>query len=399
VNLPLTTSVNQIDYRLNKATFTISGPTLAKPRVVVPPADEAVHTEILPIGSYSIQLSNGWSLEKRGPAEKAFSPIAAQLVTPNPLSFEVTGKTPADAFFGFVTTSGDVSLGSGSVNIRIGVQNCSAYNDITAALGELTADCLGTVDPRAYKVSRDGVLTPAFDRCPVDESRMLPILQLLSLQQRVARLPFVKQCVAGRFEVAQQKFASSGIDVCPRWSDKQVINPITTRTIDTVIKSGLPDLPAADDGQPLRALEFLKQFSQYNVKLDAAPQACKTPADCAAQCAAAFPGFVVNAADDTVLVDPVAWLLDTVYPASTSDPYLRATYYHPMSYSGGVPGVTFGAFARAQPCGDPNATGVDCAPEVCSYYAGTHLKTPLQKDCLNNADISSCVSYCGPKLP
>jgi len=224
-------------------------------------------------------------------------------------------------------------------------------------------------------------------------------LQLLSLQHRVARLPFVQQCIAGRFEVAQQKFVNSGINVCPRWTNKVVINPITTRTIDAAIKAGLPDLPAADTGQTPGALAFLKQNSEYTVLLDAPAQACKTPADCAVQCAAAFPGFVLDSTTDAVFVDPLAWLLDTVYPASTSDPYLRATYYHPMSYYGTLPGAQFGAYPRQQPCGDPAVTMVDCAPELCSYYAGTHIKTPLQKDCLNDADISSCVSYCGPKLP
>jgi len=400
VNLPLTTSAGGADYRLNKATFTIFGPTLSKPLVVVPPPDEPVHNVVLPVGSYSIQLSKGWVLEKRGPAENAFAAVTAQLVTPNPLGFDVDGKTPADAFFGFVTTSGDVTLGNGSANIRIGVQDCSAYDSITAALGELTADCLGTVDPRAYKITRDGLLTPAFDSCPVDKSRLLPILQLLSLQRRVARLPFAQQCVAGRFETFQRKFAESGISTCPRWSNKVVINPITTRTIDAVLKSGLPELPAADTGQPLGSLDFLKQNSQYTVTLDAPNQACKSPADCAAQCAGAFPGFVLDVADDTVIVDPVAWLLDTTYQTSTSDPYLaRATYYHPMSYYGTLPGVSFGAFARFQPCGDPATSMVSCDPEQCSYYAGTHIKTPLQKDCLSDADITSCLSYCGPKLP
>jgi hypothetical protein len=178
-----------------------------------------------------------------------------------------------------------------------------------------------------------------------------------------------------------------------------VINPITTRTIDSVIKSGLPELPAADDGQTLRALAFLKQNSEYTVLLDAPAQACKTPADCATQCAAAFPGFVTDSTDNLMIVDPPAWLLDTTYQVSTSDPYLRATYYHPMSYYGTLPGAQFGAYARQQPCGDPAATGVDCNPEFCSFYAGTHIKTPLQKDCLSDADITSCVSYCGPKLP
>ena len=77
VNLPLTTTAGGADFRLNKATFTIFGPTLSKPLVVVPPADEPVHNVVLPVGSYSIELSKGWVLEKRGPAEKAFAAVSS----------------------------------------------------------------------------------------------------------------------------------------------------------------------------------------------------------------------------------------------------------------------------------------------------------------------------------
>ena len=28
-----------------------------------------------------------------------------------------------------------------------------------------------------------------------------------------------------------------------------------------------------------------------------------------------------------------------------------------------------------------------------------HIKTFLQKDCLDDTDINTCLSYCGPKLP
>jgi hypothetical protein len=397
VSIPLTTKNGDVAYRLNLATFTITGPALGpKPRIIKPLADVAVHTEVLPVGSYSIQLEKGWILEKMGPAEKAFTAVGAQLVTPNPTTFDVTGKVVADAFFGFVTTNGDVALGSGSVNVRIGVQDCTAYDSYTAQLGALTADCLGTLDPRAYGVSKDGFLTPNFDVCrDGTKDKLVKIRQLLSLQQRTARLPFAKQCMAGRFEVAQAKFANSGVTSCPEWKKIRDVNPIT---VDTIVKveAGLPELPAADTGQPLRVLELLKQNSLYSVSSQATGQKCETPAQCATICAAAFPGFVIGTSDaNTLLTDPIAWLLDTTYDKATSDPYLRATYYHAMSYYGGAPGVVFGDPVRAQPCID----GVECPPELCSYYAGSHIKTRMQLDCLVPDDPETCASYCGPPLP
>jgi hypothetical protein len=398
VNLPLTTAVGEVGYRLNTATFTITGPALAKPLIVKPPADApAVYNQVLPVGSYSIQLEKGWVLEKLAPGAKAYVAVAAQLVTPNPLPFEVTGKVAADAFFGFATVSGDVSLGKGSVDIRIGVQDCASYDTYLAALGELTVDCLGTLDPRNYEVTKDGILTPNFKECPNDPSRLTAIRQLLSLQYRTARLPFAKQCMGARFQIAQQAFAATGVDVCPTWGRKEVINPVTDATIDQVLKAGLPELPAKDTGQTLRALEFLKVNSFYAVTDPTqGSQKCGTPAECAAVCAAAFPGFVVSSQDQIrVLVDPTAWLLDTTYKSSTSDPYMRPGYYHPMSYYGPLPGAIFGEYARFQPCD----AGVTCNPELCSYYAGSHIKTFLQKDCLEDTNIDTCVSYCGPPLP
>src|SRR5258706_12155093 len=134
-------------------------------------------------------------------------------------------------------------------------------------------------------------MTPAFDSCPLDETRMLPIKQLLSLQFRTARLPFVKECLVGRFEVYQAKFASSGIDVCPTWKKDRVVNLITATTIDRVAQR-LPQLPAADTGRPLPVLELLKENSLYTVSLDNAPgQKGETPGSCAAIFAGGFPGF------------------------------------------------------------------------------------------------------------
>lgn len=398
VNLPLTTQVGDVAYRLNKATFTITGPALAgTPRVVKPPADEPVHNEVLPVGSYSIQLEKGWVLERRGPEAKVFTAVPATLVTPNPLSFEVSGKEPADAFFGFATVSGDVSLGNGSVNIRIGVEDCSSYDTYMAALGELTADCLGRVDPRDYEISRDGILRPTFKACPVNPSKFTPIMQLLSVQRRTARLPYAQQCLVGRFAKAQQQFLASGlVQTCPSWRFVGYVNEITTNVTATIIKNGLlPELPAPDDVRPdPKAMEMLKQQSQYELT-NAPGQKCESAGRCAALCTAAFPGFLQSVDGTIATTDPTAWLSDATYMSANTDPYLRLGYYHPMSYYGPLPGALFGEYARYEPCGPL----VSCSPEICSYYAGSHIKTFLQKDCLDDTDINTCLSYCGPKLP
>jgi hypothetical protein len=398
INLPLTATAGELTYRLRLATFTITGlPLGGKSRVVKPLADVQIHNEVLPVGTYSILLEKGWILEARKTADPkgVYAAVAAELVTQNPITFTVDGKSPGDAFFGFATTSGDVALGNGSVDIRIGVKDCAAYETYTASLGALTVDCLGTADPRAFEVTKDGYLTPTFDKCVNgDEKMMTSIRQLLSIQYRTARLPFAKQCIGGRYSAFLQSFAASEIKACPVWRKSRIVNPIDEGTIIKV-EAGLPKLPAEDDGRPLPVLEMLKENSIYIVAADQADAVCsKSPADCAMACAGGFPGFVISGEGETVLTDPPAWLLDTTYTAAGKDPFLRPGYYHPMSYYGGVPGVQFGEYQRFDPCG-----GETCPAEACSYFAGVHLKTQLQRDCLDNADVATCVSFCGPELP
>lgn len=404
INLPLTTQVQDVTYRLRLASFLITGESLPKPRLVKPLDDVTVHNEKLPVGSYSILLQNGWVLEKLGPGDKVYSPIKAELVTPNPVSVDVDGKIVAQAFFGFVTTSGDVTLGDGSVDIRIGVQDCSAYDTYTAALGELTVQCLGTLDPNSYALSKDGYLTPTFDKCTVND-KLRSIKQLLSLQYRTARLPFAKQCLAGRYDAFLQDFSTSGVDFCPAWKLERVVNPITPDVMSKVIPS-LPAIPEdglKDDGRPLAIMDQLKVNSVYAVSFPQgvpAQNGCTTPSECAVKCAGAFPGFALDTAGEgSVFTDPVAWLLETTYSGPTADPYLRAGYYHPMSWYGGVPGVHFGEYARYEPCG-VNGSGVPiCKPEMCTYFTGVHKLTNLQKDCIIDTEIDTCISYCGPPLP
>jgi hypothetical protein len=193
---------------------------------------------------------------------------------------------------------------------------------------------------------------------------------------------------------------------CPTWKKARVVNPITAAVVDRVIPL-LPALPAEDNGQfdatgaPLPFLAPLKQNSLYTVAFVNTPpgQKCDTPAACAAACAAGFPGFVLASDGATVLTDPPAWLLDTSYPSSTTDPFLRPGYDHPMSYYGGAPGTVFADASRACPVNGAlggMANGATCTPETCSYFSGIHVKYPLQLDCLDNNDPSTCVGYCAP---
>jgi hypothetical protein len=291
--LPLTASAGSVTYRLTLAQFTITGEALAKrTRVVKPLADAPVHNEALPVGSYSVVLEKGWVLERRDDAEGgAFQAIPAKLVSANPLTFDVKGEVASDALFSFATAAGDVSLGQGSVDIRIGVQDCAAYDGYTAALATLTVDCLGTIDPKSFSVTKDGLLKRNFDSCPLDESRLLPIDQLLSLQQRTTRLPLAKECFGGRYQSYLDKIADSGVTSCPQWKKIRTVNPITADTVAKAIPL-LPELPAKENGQTPRVFDLLEENNEYAVFYETPPkeQSARLRQNAGPSVQAVFPG-------------------------------------------------------------------------------------------------------------
>lgn len=275
-------------------------------------------------------------------------------------------------------------------------QDCSAFNGYTAALATATVDCLGTIRPDSFRVDEQGVLRRSFNACSVDATRLSKIDALLSLQQREARLPGIKQCFAGHYADFVRSFGDSGVRECPAWHKDRAVNPIDERVIDNVTRV-LPnesDLQANASKTLFNAseLDALELKNVYKVSFRDGAAHGEDASSWAAQCAGGFQGFVLEAQGaNAVLTDPPAWLLDTTYLGAAQDPYLRAGYYHPMCYYGHVPGVAFGEAERYRPCSN-------CQPESCCYYAGLVLKTQLQLDCLDPNDWDTCVSYCGPPM-
>lgn len=344
-----------------------------------------------------------------------------------------TCKTPGTVKLSVAVSDGDPASGcadTSSLTVECS-ESCTSYNSITASLGELTADCRGKIDPNDYFINDAGRLAPAFDSCPLDANdpgrpRMVRILQLLSVQ-RASDLPSVVQCTAGRFKSLKEKFAASGIDQCPSWTNKQVLNPPTPE----LIKNLSPLLPNLEpEGEPVTfkeawvappELSALKIKSTYSVKMDTANQRCGTPAQCAAACAAVFPGFVVpnttGAAlpDDLVMVDPDSWWSEELYSETNPDPNnMNAAFYHQMGFVLPTPGEKYGALARWNPCDTPNpgtslplTTTVPtlCQSEKCNYWAGgsasnpLYVKVKLQQWCIDYKDPTTCLSYCGTRPP
>jgi hypothetical protein len=277
--------------------------------------------------------------------------------------------------------------------------DCRPYNQYTAALATFTVDCLGTIGPETYRVSSSGNLERNFQDCTLEGSKLEAIDGLLSLQQRAAALPLVRECMAGHYADFLRGFADRGVGECPVWRKERTVNPITDQVIQAV-SSRLGRVSAQSTWsaatielvieQAARFPEELEEKNLYRVQLGS--QASALIGASAAACADGFQGFVLETSGDLVLTDPPVWLLDITFPSAAADPFLKPGYYHPMSFYGPLPGAQFANYARYAPC-------PGCPPEKCSYWAGVHKLTRLQAACLDPSDISTCVAYCGPPLP
>jgi hypothetical protein len=399
VSLPLTAVNGETNYRLANAKFTISGAPLRGAKIELsPPADQAVHQERLRVGSYAIELAAGWDFQRRGAAEREWVSVPATLVTSNPANFAITRNALSHVIFSFATSGGQVVLGGAGVGqVEIQVRDCNSFNGVTAALGTFTVDCLGTLDPTQYSLGDDGILRRNFDSCPVDGRKLSSIDGILSLQYpgrdlhgAPDQMPFAKECVGGRWEIWRQQFVESGIAQCPVWKLNQLINAPNNEIVAryaSQLPQISPRIGMPENGERPPVISQLRQNATYVVGFEGQvpPQQCDSPASCAAACAGGFPGFVLGADGELVLTDPPYWELDTDYPdPAGEDPFMQGGYYHPMSFSGSIPGDIFGHFNRV---GEP-----------CSYYSsGYHFTTWMKDSCVEDEwGGTVCVGMCRP---
>jgi len=205
------------------------------------------------------------------------------------------------------------------------------------------------------------------------------LTQLLSFQQ-IPDLPGVSECVGGRWTDWSELFKQTKIKTCPTWVKTEVIGaPVLVPDSQTQAKKNLtaqqsarmePRLPVAPgacnelktpaerrkctldavhdqlqkDPQLYRNQKLAqmvvppKTSATYTVAIDA-NEPCDDPAVCAAQCAAAFPGFVLAASGNRVDGDATYWL-------SADPPHTYDGYTHPMAQFQGPPGDVYGHFNR-----------------------------------------------------
>ena len=115
LSMQLSTDVNGVTYRLREALFDLSGPE----SLTLSSGDNPAIEQLLSEGDYSVNLSDGWRLERE--FESGFQAVAAELVSPNPAHFTVVAGQTTDVAYVFETDGTIVSLGEGTLNLRIQV--------------------------------------------------------------------------------------------------------------------------------------------------------------------------------------------------------------------------------------------------------------------------------------
>lgn len=129
LRVALVAQASGIMYRLRNALFTITGPSSTQLDSETNP-DAAALTTTLNVGSYTVQLENGWALERLDAAGPVG--VQASLVSPNPVSVSVVQGGSADANFQFLTNGVLINLGTGKLNVTFGVSHaCDPFDQST----------------------------------------------------------------------------------------------------------------------------------------------------------------------------------------------------------------------------------------------------------------------------
>jgi hypothetical protein len=258
--------------------------------------------------------------------------------------------------------------------------DCTNYNAYTAALGEATIDCIGTIGPDTFMVDSLGLLGRSFSVCTVPGSGdpLLRIDRLLSLQLR-PDLALSNVCFAQAWTTWLLSMVADRITVCPVWTKLSVMGDPTPENVAQNIAT-LPPLP---DANPHPSVPIGKEQFLYSVAFPhplPLLQRCRTPQSCARACTGGLAGFFAGTSGDDVVGDPYWWLDPNDYGANS--PYRSSSYYHPMSYApDDVPGAIYGDWARR---GD-----------ACSWWDGVqHVLGMLYEDRIDPSNSRTWTSRC-----
>ncbi|KYF96920.1 hypothetical protein BE20_40480 [Sorangium cellulosum] len=120
------TSATGATYRLSQAWFNLYGPTH---RLVHGDGDRAVLTEVLPVGHYDVYLEPGWILERW--TGGGYQQVEAALTSPNPTPVSIYEGAASTVVFQFRSDGDVISVGQGTLDIAIGVDDTPALSEDT----------------------------------------------------------------------------------------------------------------------------------------------------------------------------------------------------------------------------------------------------------------------------
>ncbi len=255
-----------------------------------------------------------------------------------------------------LSTSLQTTTTTSTLSTSIAQPSCARLNGYTAALANALLAC---------------------------EGRLQTVDDILGIQSR-SRL--AATCIPGQWEAWRKRFLGAGNYMCPFYAlvvGKLENDPspenvkMSASTLPTLSrKEGLPDEKAtqvvAGDEHGFYKVSFagVEPF-----------QPCGSAQSCAKECAGGLPGGFVRYEGDYVVMDPLWWLTDYLYPDPATNPFMSYDYYHPMSFEGDLPGHLYGHINRAG--------------ELCSLYmGGDHYLGMLAPHCLVQSDLRSCMSLC-----
>jgi hypothetical protein len=161
LRMDLTTQTSGTTYRLQNATFSITGTTSMTLSETDP--DEPVLSATLPVGSYEILLQDGWSLARLDGT--TWDVVQATLVSPNPTSFTIVAGGTTSVVFQFETNGTIVSVGTGTLDVTIDVQELPGVCDTTCqevCVPQFTA-ALAAALPSAVCVPPETLTSPSGD--------------------------------------------------------------------------------------------------------------------------------------------------------------------------------------------------------------------------------------------
>lgn len=127
------TSATGATYRLSYAWFGIHGPTS---RLVHGGGDMTAITEVLPVGRYDVYMEPGWILERW--TGSGYQHVPAALTSANPTPVFINEGATSTVMFQFRADGDVVSVGQGTLDILIGVDDTTPLredNDVACSNG------------------------------------------------------------------------------------------------------------------------------------------------------------------------------------------------------------------------------------------------------------------------